>query len=56
MTSLSRDLKAKQPEHDAINADLMRWLDRGGVIQKLGNTPLKPERGYTYNNSQKKAK
>jgi hypothetical protein len=37
-----------------MHSELLAWLDRGGVIERLGNTPLKPERGYTYNNSQKK--
>lgn len=53
MTSLSSDLKAKQPEHDAINADLMRWLDRGGVIERLGNTPMKKEPRIKFNNQEK---
>ena len=38
MTTLQSELKHKQPEHDAINADINRWLDAGNVIQKLGTT------------------
>lgn len=54
MTSLSSDLKHKQPEHDAINADLHAWLDKGGVIEKLSNTPIAKENPYSYNNQQRK--
>lgn len=54
MTSLTSDLKHKQPEHDAIQCDINAWLSKGHVIERLGNTPMRPERGYTYNNSQKK--
>lgn len=49
MTSLSSDLKHKQPEHDAIATDINRWLDAGNVIERLGNSPL-TENNYRYNN------
>lgn len=50
MTSLQSDLTHKQPEHDAISADLNAWLDKGNVIEKLGNTPLKHKTEIRYNN------
>ena len=41
MTSLQSDLTHKQPEHDAIAHDLSAWLDKGNIIEKLGNTPVR---------------
>ena len=56
MTSLQSDLTHKQPEHDAIACDLQAWLDKGNVIERLGNSPVS-ENLYRYNNNQlKKAK
>jgi hypothetical protein len=51
MTSLSSDLKHKQPEHDAIASDVQRWLDAGHVVELLGNTDFSREgQQFRYNN------
>jgi hypothetical protein len=52
-TSLQSDLAHKQPEHDAIAADINAWLDKGHVIEKLGNTPVQSGK-YAYNNQEKR--
>lgn len=52
MTALQSDLSHKQPEHDAIAADISAWLDRGNVIERLGNTPVR--HSTNYNNSEYK--
>ena len=54
MTSLESALKHKQPEHDAIASDINAWLDKGHVIERLGNTPVSAENRYNYNNQEKK--
>ena len=38
MTALTSELKHKQPEHDAIESDINRWLNAGHVIEILGTT------------------
>ena len=38
MTTLQSELKHKQPEHDAINADIERYLSSGKLIEILGTT------------------
>lgn len=50
MTSLQSDLTHKQPEHDAIAADLSAWLEKGNVIERLGNTPVTKYYPHNYNN------
>ncbi|MGP1665609.1 MAG: hypothetical protein ACTS5I_06810 [Rhodanobacter sp.] len=56
MTSLQSDLTHKQPEHDAIAADLHKWLDAGNIIERLGNTPLrKNETTIKFNNRKEEA-
>lgn len=49
-SSLQSDLTHKQPEHDAIAADLSAWLDAGNVIEKLGNTNFSKSNEFRYNN------
>ena len=53
MTSLQSDLTHKQPEHDAIAQDLNAWLDKGGVIERLGNTGVTKDNPFSYNNQSK---
>lgn len=53
MTSLQSDLKHKQPEHDAIAADINAWLDKGHVIERLGNTGVTKDNPYPYNQPRK---
>lgn len=50
MTSLSSDLKHKQPEHDAIQCDIAAWLDNGNVVELLGNTDFTKENQIRFNN------
>jgi len=38
MTTLQSELKHKQPEHDAIAADINLSLDAGKLIEILGTT------------------
>ena len=42
-----------QPAHDAIAADLNKWLDAGNVIERLGNTSVSETNLYRYNNRKK---
>lgn len=55
MTALQSELKHKQPEHDAIESDINRWLDAGNVIQKLGtNQQIKHGPEYTIRSYQER--
>ena len=54
MTALQSELKHKQPEHDAISNDINAWLQKGHVIEKLGNTPIKTGIDVKFNNQEKK--
>ena len=38
MTTLQSELKHKQPEHDAIAADINKYLSEGKLIEILGTT------------------
>ena len=38
MTTLQSELKHKQPEHDAISADIEAYLSSGKLIEILGTT------------------
>ena len=53
MERVAFGLKHKQPEHDAIAADINAWLDAGHVIERLGNTGVTKDNPYSYNNQQK---
>lgn len=55
MTALQSELKHKQPEHDAIEADINKYLSDGKLIEILGtNQQIKHGPEYTIRSYQER--
>ena len=50
MTTNTHDVQRRQPERDALQAELQTYLDSGKMIEILGPTPVKHHhpRDYQY--------
>lgn len=49
MTTNTHDVQRRQPERDALKAELQTYLDSGKMIEILGPTPVRqPTRDYSY--------
>lgn len=50
MTTNTHDVQRRQPERDALQAELQTYLDSGKMIEILGPTPVKHHhpRDYKY--------
>ena len=49
MTTNTHDVQRRQPERDALQAELQTYLDSGKMIEILGPTPARhPTRDYSY--------
>lgn len=50
MTTNTHDVQRRQPERDALQAELQTYLDSGKMIEILGPTPIKHHhpRDYKY--------
>ena len=49
MTTNTHDVQRRQPERDALQAELQTYLDSGKMIEILGPTPVRhPTRDYSY--------
>ena len=49
MTTNTHDVQRRQPERDALQAELQTYLDSGKMIEILGPTPVRHQtRDYSY--------
>lgn len=49
MTTNTHDVQRRQPERDALQAELQTYLDSGKMIEILGPTQVRhPTRDYSY--------